>query len=158
MRTRKLTSTDVCEVSGYNRFQLRGLLDKIPLFADLSKGSRVAREFSPQDMIVLRVLFVLEHHIGINRATATSIAGPLSKVLSGPKKINKNAQLVISFEPLSVAYLDSNQPLNRDSLVIALGAVFERVDHYLIPSQSYLQTGLTLGPMLVSNKSTQSAT
>lgn len=156
MKKRKLTATDVCEVTGYNRDQLKGLLKKLPQFAKSEISLGVVREFTPQEMVVLRIIFILENRIGINRTNTASIAGHLSMALSGPKELDKNAHLFISFDPVSVQYGTKGLPKN-DGVVLSLGSVFERVDRYLIPDVSFRQTGLSLGPVLVTNKSTKSA-
>ena len=156
MKNRKLTVADVCEVTGYNRDQLKGLLNKLPQLGERSVSPRVAREFTPQEMVVLKVIFILEDRIGINRTNTTSIAVLLSKALSGPKKIDKDARLFISFDPISVHYGEKGL-LDRDGIVISLGSILERVDQYLMPGITFRQADLTFGPTLITNEAKKSA-
>jgi len=155
MRNRQLTIIDACEVSGYNRDQLKGLLKKLPQFTERATLPRVARKFTPQEIAVLRVIFILEDHIGINRSKTISVATLLSKALSGPKKIGKNARLFISFDPISVHYDEKGRP-DHDGVILSLGTIFERVDQYLMPSNISRQADLKLGPMLVTNEAKKS--
>ena len=151
MRHRKLTTTDVCEVTGYTRHQLRGLLDELPYYSGQVALPRVAREFSFQDLIVLSVISILEKNIGMQRAMVVPIAALLPRTLSGPKKVNRDARLMISFEPPIVKYVATGLPTS-DGVLLSLGPIFERVDQYLLPDEAERQTNLKLGPVLIANE------
>jgi hypothetical protein len=140
---------DACEVTGYNRDQLRGVLDKLPEFSERTVLPRSAREFTSQDLIVLSVLVELERQIGVERDTAVSIEPLLRKALSGPKNVDSNARIFMSFNPAFAQYL-TNGPLPQyDGVIVLLGPIFNRIDHYLIPGGTARQADLTLGPTLM---------
>ena len=150
MRTRKLTAADVCEVSGYNRDQLRALLNELPGWASAPKA-RKAREYSAHDLIVLTVVRMLDTNIGIRRQHISRVFPYLRKALLGPKKITGNARLAVTFSPLRVDYLDDRETL-REGVIVSLQPVFDRVDRYLSVGtaiESDAQVTLQLGPGLV---------
>jgi hypothetical protein len=143
MLSQTLTVTDVCRVTGYTRYQLRGLLGEV-LPEKASNGPRVAREFTPHELLVIATVSELETRIGIRRAHIAIISKQLSDVLSGPRLVNRDARLVISFAPPSVSYVSDSTPAN-DAVVLSLGRIFERVDRYIsegvIPTQAHLNFG-----------------
>jgi hypothetical protein len=151
MRHRKLTTVDVCEVTGYTRHQLRGLIDELPHYFAQVSLPRVARGFSFQDLLVLSVIHILEKNIGIQRAMVVPVAPLLQQALSGPKKANRGAKLIISFTPPTVKYVATGMPAS-DGVMLSLGPIFERVDHYLLPDGAERQTDLKLGPVLITNE------
>lgn len=151
MRHRKLTTIDVCEVTGYTRHQLRGLLDELPYYSAQVALPRVARGFTFQDLIVLSVINALEKHMGIQRAMVVPIAVLLPQALSGPKKVNRDARLIISFAPPLVKYVSTGLPAS-DGVLLSLRPIFERVDQYLMPDEDERQANLKLAPVLISNE------
>jgi hypothetical protein len=151
---RKLTAADVQKVTGYSRNQLRGLLDELPAYSGQAPSVRIAREFTPHDLIVLSVVSILESRVGLRRRAIVAISELLRKVLSGPKKVNRGARLMVSFDPPLVSYIASGLP-SRDGVLISLGPIFERVDRYLGYADSasaQLQPNLRLGPTLISTE------
>ena len=154
MEERKITAIDVCKVTGYSRNQLRGLLDELPCYSEQATTARVAREFARADLSVLSVIYVLETCNNVRRGAIGIIAGILRKTLVGPKAINRNARLLISFAPPEVNYLTDGIPLH-DGILISLAPIFERVDRYLnhvLPYAENPTPELNLGPTLISNK------
>jgi len=129
MISRTLTITDLCQVTGYTRYQLRGLLDVV-LPEKRSKGPRVARQFSTQELLVIATMSDLETRLGIKRGHIALISRRLSQVLSGPRLVNRQARLVITFSPPSVLYMSAVAPAN-DAVVLSLGPIFERVDRHI---------------------------
>lgn len=159
MRARTLTAVDVCEVTGYSRNQLRGLIDELPVYAEQETTARVAREFSPADLLILSVVSVLETTYNIKRAAVASVAETLRKTLSGPRPVNRNARLLISLDPPSVSYFSGTVP-SQDGILISLGRIFERVDRYLnygLPSAENREPELKLGPTLISGRRKKAA-
>ena len=153
MRARKLTAADVCEVSGYNRDQLRALLNELPGWASAPKA-RKARKYSAHDLIVLSVVRMLDTNIGIRRQHISRVFPYLRNALLGPKKITGNARLAITFSPLHVDYLDDRETL-REGVIVSLQPVFDRVDRYLSVGtaiESDDQVTLQLGPGLVGTR------
>jgi hypothetical protein len=152
-KTRKLTASDVCHVTGYNRDQLRGLLKELPDWS-AAPAERMAREFSPQDLIVLSVVRTLDAVVGMRRKAIASLFPKLQSTLSGPKVVSAGAILVISFDPLRVEYSHSRSSIAQ-GLMVPLQPIFDRVDHYLgvghTPSSSS-QTNLRLGVGLVRGR------
>lgn len=145
---RGLTSADVCEVSGYSRDELHAILRCLPPYCEAQATPRVAREFLPKDLLILCVTRVLEHDFGLRRAAVGSLGQALHQTLSGPRKINPNARLVVKVEPPEVIYL-TQASTDRQGVVVALGPLFHKVDHYLT-ADAYpslrLETVLSSGP------------
>lgn len=153
MRARKLTAADVCEVTGYNRDQLRGVLRELPQWS-AAPAERMARAFSAHDLIVLSVVHTLDAVIGIRRKTIASLFPQLRSALSGPKRVAASARLVITFAPLRVEYLDG-KVVAQEGVVVSLQPIFDRVDQYLGASQllaANSQTDLRLGPGLIRGR------
>lgn len=153
MRQRKLTAADVCEVTGYNRDQLRGVLKELPMLS-APPAERMARAFTAQDLIVLSVVHGLDVVVGMRRKAIAALFAKLQSALSGPKKVAANARLVITFAPYRVEYIDGDSAV-EEGVVVSLDPIFSRVDGYLgagrvLPSDS--QTSLRLGPGLVRTR------
>ncbi len=154
MKARKLTAVHVCEVTGYSRNQLRGLLDELPCYSEKESSPRVAREFSRSDLIVLSVVHALENKVGLRRGAISQVVGSLRNTLIGPKAVNRSARLLIAFDPPSVAYLTDELP-SADGVLVSMGLIFEHVDHYLnhdLPDPEEIQSELNFGPTLVSRR------
>lgn len=146
MKTRKLTASDVCEVTGYNRDQLKALLKELPAWSS-APSARVAREFSPHDLIVLSVVHVLDSRVGIRRKRIALMLTKLRQALFGPREVDRSARLAISFDPMHVEYMSGKISI-REGVLISLEPIFDRVDHYLGAAQSWnaSQENLRLGP------------
>lgn len=154
MKARKITTTDVCKVTGYSRHQLRGLLAELPVYSGQKTEARVAREFTHADLVTLAVVHTLETSHRARRDAVASISNLLRKALTGPKTVNRGARLLISYEPPAVSYLTS-ESLPQDGTLVSLGPIFQRVDTYMGHGRPYtekLQTEFSLGPTLVSSR------
>lgn len=150
-----ITASDIGRVTGYTRNQVRGLLDKLPGFAETETVPGVAREYSRTDLLVLAAIHHLEAKNRVQREALGSVVTAVKTVLSGPKTINRDARLIISFDPPAVTYLAAASAAVQEGIVIALGPIFERVDDYLRKKfeNPYTAPGgpeLNFGPMLVS--------
>lgn len=132
MKSRRLTASDLCNVSEYSRHQMRGLLAQLPEFADRAVEAKVAAEFTPHDLLVITVCCRLEQHFGLKRQTVASLAGPLAKSLTGPRPLAYGARLVLGFAPPSARYVETAGNVD-EGLVVPLEPVFSRVDGYLLP-------------------------
>lgn len=127
---RRLTTTDVCTVTGYSRDELHATLKALWPYNEEKGSPRVAREFTARDLVVLSVTQVLEHRFGLKRTALGTIGQHLRTALSGPKEVSKKARLVISIDPPSVEYINTSIT-EREGMVVALGHIFEKVDGYL---------------------------
>jgi hypothetical protein len=152
MRVRRLTAADVCEVTGYGRDQLKALLKEIPGWS-ASPGARVARQFSPHDLIVLSVVQVLDTRIGIRRKRIGLLVSKLRQALLGPREASASAHLTISFDPPSIEYVSGAQSID-EGVVISLQPIFHRVDRYLGAARSsdVSQENLRLPPAAGTNR------
>lgn len=121
---------DVCEVSGYARDELHAILRCLWPYCEFEPTPRVAREFQAKDLLTLSVTRVLEHDFGLRRAAVGSLGKALQAALSGPRKINPNARLVVTVEPPQVHYVNQ-ATTDRQGVVVALGPLFNKVDSYL---------------------------
>ncbi|TWO70029.1 hypothetical protein FN976_16940 [Caenimonas sedimenti] len=145
---RRLTATDVCAVSGYTRDELHATLKVLWPYREEKAAPRVARQFTPHDLVVLSVTQTLESRLGLRRAALSVLGEPLRAALSGPKEASRKARLVISIDPSTVEYLDRSIT-EKEGLVVALGPIFEKVDDYL----SYGGQGiLPLAPEVISSR------
>jgi|APLak6261692095_1056202.scaffolds.fasta_scaffold14569_1 hypothetical protein len=154
MQPRKLTVVDVCAVTGYQRDSLQTVLKELPPYNEYAKKPRIAREFTPNDIIALCVIYELEIHYGVKRKMIGKISEMLSHTLSGPKPVASNAKLCISFTPPSVIYTTSVD-LNHDGIYLSLKGVFERADQYLSYGGSIFrseQAELMLPPVAITTK------
>jgi len=150
MKVRKLTAADVCEVTGYNRDQLRGLIKELPKWA-AAPAERMARAYTAHDLIVLCVVHTLETVMGMRRKAIALVFGQMQDALSGPKPMARNARLVFTFSPLDVEYFDSKTQVS-EGVVVSLQPILDRVDQYLSVGNHFgsdSQSDLRLGPGLV---------
>ncbi len=145
---RRLTAADVCAVTGYSRDELHALLRVLEPYCTDKSSPRVAREFTPRDLVVLGVTQLLEVRYGLRRTAVAELGLQLQSALAGPKGVNRDARLAISVRPPSVDYLDDGV-IVTEGLVIALGPLFEKVDDYLSFEP---QLSLQFGPSLVARK------
>lgn len=150
-----ITAADIGKVTGYTRNQVRGLLDKLPGYAELEAAPGVAREYSRSDLLVLAVIHHLEARVRVHRDALAAIVTAVKGELSGPKTINRDARLVVSVDPPAASYLAAVSTPVQEGIVIALGPIFERVDGHLKKKfeNPYSVRGtpeLNFGPMLVS--------
>lgn len=143
--TRKLTSADVCEVSGYSRDELHAILKTLWPYCEAKPSPRIARAFSPHDLVVLSVTRVLEHEMGLRRTAVASLGKELHGALSGPKTVNRAARLVVTVRPTSVTYV-SHTTMDMQGVVVLLGPIFEKLDQYL----SFDSHPNLLGPALIA--------
>lgn len=125
-----ITHGDVCEVSGYTRDELHALLKVLPPYRDARASPRKARQYLPRDLLTFCVARVLEHDLGVRRAAVGTLGEALQKALTGPRKMNPQARLVITIEPPQVTYVAQGST-DRQGVVVALGPLFAKVDGYL---------------------------
>jgi hypothetical protein len=130
MRPIRLKISELAAATGYTRYQLRGLLSEVFLSHSLGKKAGSQRTFSPQDLGVVAVICAIERDYAIDRKKLALIAEHLRRALSGPRTASRNARLVLTFNPPSAAYLDSDAYVPQ-GLLIALGPIFAQVDEYL---------------------------
>jgi hypothetical protein len=145
---RKLTAADVCEVTGYSRNELHALLKGLEPFASDRPGSRIARAFTPVDLLTLCVTQALEHRYGLRRTSVWEIGHLLGDVLARPRGVARHSKLVISIEPPTVDYRDDSSD-DSDGIVVSLGPIFDRIDGHLSFGG---QLSLQLGPGLVHSR------
>ena len=156
---RKLTASDVREVSGYDRNAFRAVLDALPHYKDSGAQARVAREFTRHELIVFSVMNVLETRYGLRRSAVVGLFVPLRAALSGPKRVNRQARLLISIQPQAINYIEDITKM-EDGILVPLQAVFERVDGYLgvhLDGTTEIQSNLKLGPTVMSSRKKQRA-
>lgn len=139
---------DLCRVTGYTRHQIRGLLD-LSLLGHSAKGARFAREFRAQELVLVTAMAELETRFGVKRTHVGKIAKRMAQVLSGPRKQNRDAWLLISFDPPKVAY--ATQPaIAVDCIVMSLEPIYERADRHVNGTRPAQQT-LALAPAVVGS-------
>lgn len=163
--TKRLTAHDVCEVTGYTRDQLTGLLKVLPPYSEQACHARVAREFNARDLHVLAVVFVLEKRMGIQRGHLVQIGERLHQSLSGPRSVNRAARLFVSISPAAVEYVDGGS-VDGEGVLLMLGPVFEKVERYLDWNATNLDTSHDspqqplrgLGPGLIAERKRRIAT
>lgn len=151
MRPRKLTASDVCEVTGYSRDQLKALVKEMKALP-AAPSQRVAREYSAHDLIVLAVVHVLDVRIGIRRKNIALMLPQLRKALFGPRAVDRSAYVAITFDPLQIEYISGKATL-KESILVSLEPIFDGVDQYLGTVQPRVaQENLRLGAGLVRSR------
>lgn len=145
---RRLTAADVCAVTGYTRDELHALLRILEPYCTDKPSPRVARKFTPRDLIVLGVTQILEERYGLRRTAVAELGLHLQNALAGPRGVNRDARLSVSVRPPRVDYLEADV-VATEGLVVALGPLFEKVDDYLSFEP---QLSLQFGPSLVTRR------
>ncbi|MRR50208.1 MAG: hypothetical protein EG825_04725 [Rhodocyclaceae bacterium] len=148
MKVRKITTADVCEVTGYTRDQLRGMLRDLPPFLESSSEGR-NRTFSRVELLTVCIITQLETRYGLKRGAIGKIVHLLLSTLNSPRTVAPRARLNIVPEQPLVTYLADDAQVS-EGLLVPLGPIFQRVDHYLgAHSESGTQGELPLSPVLV---------
>lgn len=152
MKVRKITVADACDVTGYTRNQLRGMLRDLPMFVSHNSMPKSARTFTRNELLVICAIAEMETRYGIRRTAIGTIVRKLTESLQGPRPVNPHARLLILFQPCTVTYLAEDSHVT-EGVVIPLGPIFDRVDRYLgAYSDTGVQTELPLGPVVVREK------
>lgn len=153
MTSRSLTVSDLLAISGYTRDQMRGLLEAMPAYASRNSQVRVAKQYTAQDLLIVRTCSQLESRYGLQRSTVASFSDALRLVLSGPRPLSSTARLLFSFEPLNVRYVEATEAV-EEGLLIPLAEIFHAVDEYLLPGRARLNWGqreLGFGPQSINS-------
>lgn len=151
MNSRPLTISDLLAVSGYTRDQMRGLLDAIPAYASRNTKVRVAKQYTAQDLLVVRACSQLESRYGMQRGTVVGFSDRLRSVLSGPRPVSATDHLLLTFDPPDVRYVEVLDGV-QEGLLVPLAPIFQAVDEYLLPSHaqaSWSQRELGFAPRTV---------
>lgn len=130
MRPIRLKISELADATGYTRYQLRGLLSEVFVSHPLGKKAGAQRTFSPQDLGVVAALCAIERDYAIDRKKLALVAEDLRRALSGPRTANRNARLMLTFNPPSAVYLNIDAFV-PEGLLVALGPIFAQVDEYL---------------------------
>lgn len=130
---RRITISDLCELTGYSRDQLRGLLAQLPRFADRHGEARVARVYSSTDVVLVVLLCRLETAYGLKRSVVSALCEPIAIALTIASKECKHASLVMHIQDATCEYADT-PPLIGDGLVVALPPIFMAIESYLLPT------------------------
>jgi len=147
----RLKISDLAAVTGYTRFQMRGLLDGVFPRPDQERVAASQQTFSPHDLLVIAVACEIEQKYGVKRAVLALIGEALRKTLTGPRAANRDARVVVTFTPPTATYLLPETEV-REGLVLTRGGLFAKVDEYLGVSGSNVdgdQTTLPLAPAIV---------
>jgi len=123
----KTTVATLCDITGYSRDRLNGLLKELPGFAGRAKAARVAVEYSGRDVLVVAICCELERKFGLQRAAVASLADVILRTVSSPRPVARSARLVLNLVPPAASYFDG-PVLTEEGLVLPLGPIFERVD------------------------------
>lgn len=127
----QLKISDFARIADITRFQSSGLLAEVFASRPLGrKGRGSHRTFSPQELLVFVVAREIEQKYGVRRSTLALAGDQLRQTLTGPRPASREARLVVTFDPPSVAYLDPGAQA-EEGLVLKLGAMFGKVDEYL---------------------------
>ncbi len=153
MSSRSLTMADLLAISGYTRDQMRGLLDAMPAYATRNTQVRVAKQYTAQDLLVVRACSQLESRYGLQRGTVAGFSDAVRSVLSGPRPVSATARLLLTFEPADVRYVEATESIG-EGLLVPLAPIFQAVDEYLLPGRAQLNWGqreLGFGPQAISS-------
>lgn len=129
---REITIGDLCELTGYSRDQLRGLLSELPQYAKRKGEARIANVYSSHDVLVVAICCRLESQYGLKRAAVAALSQALGQALAVPRPAAKGVRLVLGLQPPAVQYVARVDDL-ADGLVVALDPIFATIDAYLMP-------------------------
>lgn len=132
---RPLTITDLCELSGYSRHQMHGLLKELPMYSKGKRSgtARVAKTYSMHDLVVVTLCCRLETRYGMKRQSITGFAEDIARILGGPDKVTRAGRLILKYEPLRVDYVEQLRTHVDDGLVIALEPIIASIEQHLTP-------------------------
>ena len=153
MSSRSLTMSDLLAISGYTRDQMRGLLDAMPAYASRNTQVRVAKQYTAQDLLVVRACSQLESRYGLQRGVVAGFSDSMRSVLSGPRPVSATARLLLTFEPVDVRYVEATESIG-EGLLFPLAPIFQAVDEYLLPGRAQLNWGqreLGFGPQAIGS-------
>lgn len=145
MISRTITVADVACVTGFSRHKLKGLFRELPGYGAPATQARVAREYSPHDLIVLSVCCLLDERYGLKRAVIGQLVSGIQSALLGPRVVAQNAHLIVNIPTLSVRYVEKATAL-AEGLIFPMGDVFQRIDAHLQYGES---EPLNLPPMAI---------
>jgi len=134
MGARRITLTDVSNVTGVSRHRLRNILNELPEFNARQAKARIANVYSKQDLIVIAICVELENRYGLRRDVVASLSTYIRQALSGPKVLARETGLQIMPWQSHVEYCSTTGDL-REGIVFTLNTVLERVDTYLLDEQ-----------------------
>jgi hypothetical protein len=144
---------DLLAISGYTRDQMRGLLDAMPAYASRNTQVRVAKQYTAQDLLVVRACSQLESRYGLQRGTVAGFSDSVRSVLSGPRPVSSSARLLLTFEPADVRYVEATESI-EEGLLVPLAPIFQAVDEYLLPGRAQFDWGqreLGFGPQAIGS-------
>lgn len=130
---RPITISDLCELTGYSRDQMRGLLAELPRFTRRRTEARVARVYSNHDVMLVALLCRLETAYGLKRSVVSALSEPIATAVTAPREVSKQACLILRIHDLACEYVDGPPSIN-DGLVVALAPIFLAIDSYLLPT------------------------
>lgn len=129
---RNITIGDLCELTGYSRDQMRGLLAELPRFAGRRGTARVARVYSNHDVLIIVLICRLETVYALKRGAVAMLCEPIADILSTPRVVSAHAKLLVQTATVQCEYFD-DVPSVDDGLVVPLEPVFSVIDAYLAP-------------------------
>ena len=153
MSSRSLTMADLLAITGYTRDQMRGLLDAMPSYASRNTQVRVAKQYTAQDLLVVRACSQLESRYGLQRGAVADFSDALRSALSGPRPVSATARLLLTFDPPNVRYAKDTESID-EGLTVPLALIFQAVDEYLLPGRAQLDWGqreLGFGPQAINS-------
>lgn len=130
---RPIIVSDLCEITGYSRDQMRGLLAELPRFARRRAEARVARVYSNLDALLIVLLCRLETVYGLKRSVVSTLCEAIAATFSAPRAVSSRACLIVNVRDATCVYVDKS-PVVEDGLVVALGPIFMAIDAYLLPT------------------------
>lgn len=149
VRKEDITIGDLCELTGYSRDQLRGLLAELPRFARRDATARIARVYSNHDALLVVLLCRLETVYGIKRALVAQLNEPIAAAVSSPRQVSDQARLLIRLGDKQLCQYVEGAASVEEGLVVPLGPVFAILDSYLAPTP-FVQRELGLPAVLSS--------
>lgn len=131
MRPIQLKISDLARVADVSRFQVDGFLKDVFSEHPLGKKGRGShRTFTPQELLIFAVAYEIEQTFGVRRSMLALVGEQLRRALAGPRSVNRESRLAVTFLPATATYLEPVD-LAREGIVVQLGPLFARVDEYL---------------------------
>jgi len=130
MISHRITSADLVKLTGYSRHKLRSLLAELPGFVE-TRGARIAREYTVQEMAVIAVCCVLEEGCGLRRDVIVELVQEIRKVLGLPRESSSDLRMVVSIHPVAVLCLRDGE-IAQTGTILELSPILDRIDEYLM--------------------------
>lgn len=132
MISASITAIDICEITGFSRHKLRGLLRELPEFAGGTEKARVARKYTLSELLLITICCELEESFGLRRKVIGALTNDIKQCLSRTRNVHMEACLHIRLKPQVVTYLSDLPDIEAVAgLVVPLGRIYKKINAHI---------------------------